>query len=241
MSKEKKNYILFRYCKYYNEVNYSWKKTYYTRKGLVHELAVAEMYRDDSILKNLVDELMECELKRVVVKSNLDPLGWYYKDKPIYYIGKENSGVVRRVDADELIEEVIEEIARYSALRDKRQSKYRARQRLMNCYTFRRESVPGIHKYRSHRGSWYRHPSTTSSKRIETYADEEYSFRDCKIRQLPNVYDDLYRHNDKSWKTSYKIRKQWEKHQVKHIDSDYFNKRQYIEEINITDEDLYMN
>ena len=31
------------------------------------------------------------------------------------------------------------------------------------------------------------------------------------------VYDDIYRHKDKSWKTSCKVRKQWQKHIGKHL------------------------
>lgn len=241
MSKERKNYILFKYCRYYNEVSYSWKKEYFTRKGLVHELAIAEMYRDDSIIRNLVDELVDYAIDYKVIKSSSAFLGWYYRDIPRYYIGKENSGTVRRLDVSEIIEEVTEEIDRYRAIKEKRQAKYRAEKRLLECYTFRKDPVPGVHGYRSHRGSWYRHPGTTTSKRLEYYVDEEYTFRDSKIRNLPNVYDDLYRHNDKSWKTSYKVRKQWEKHQVKHRDRAYFDKRQYIESIDIMDEDLYLN
>ena len=35
-----------------------------------------------------------------------------------------------------------------------------------------------------------------------------------KRRHLPSVYDDIYRHNEKSWKKQ-KIKKQWMKYEKK--------------------------
>ncbi len=231
MSKEKRNYILFRYSRKYGEVGYKWRPEHYTKKGLINRLAYSEVYGySDRILNNLVDEMHETEevryrdLKRASIWS-----GRYTVEIPKYYIAKENGNVIKRVDASELIDLVNLKVEEIKARREIARIRSLARQRC-ETYKFRRGPVPGVHKPRWHRGCFYRHPLTTGVKRKNTYIDEDFTFTDTKIKYLPNVYDDLVRHTDKSWKTSCKVRKQWMKHVDKHIDTIKINKKTYITE-----------
>ena len=233
MSKKGRNYILFTFSKYWNEAVPSWKASYYSKDGLIHKLALSEVYEHrDNILDNLVDTMDVPEIKRVYVNSTHSYFGGYYTYTSVYYIAKVNSGEMRKVNVENLKVYIEAEILRIREKREKEHQKC-LNLRKFEQYTFRKGSVPGIHKYRGHRGSYYRHPETTKSKRNEYYIDDEYTIRDAKIRTLPSVYDDLVRHTDKSWKTSCKVRKQWMKHNNKHVDTlKEFNKR------NMTDWDL---
>lgn len=93
-----------------------------------------------------------------------------------------------------------------------------------------------MHNYNNcHRGSCYIHPSTTKSRRNSIYKDDEHTFIDTKAKTLPTVWDEKPRHTDKSWKTSYKIKKQYMKHLDKHIDTMKVDRENYLEEIDYED------
>ena len=78
-------------------------------------------------------------------------------------------------------------------------------------YRYRIDPVP--HTGHSHGYHFFRHPHTTAEKR--SICDEDiYMHTRPKRRHLPSVYDDIYRHNEKSWKKQ-KIKKQWMKHEKK--------------------------
>lgn len=227
MSKKGKNYILFTFSKNWNEKTPSWKGEYHCKGSLAYKIAMHEHYREkeDRILNNLVDSMEQLELKQKYIENTSNYFGGYYTWQRKYYIAKVNSGVMRKVDIEDLREVIEEKIVEIKERREKEHQKCLLRHKFLR-YKFREGSVPGVHRYRGHRGSWYRHPGTTKSKRNEIYVEDEYTFRDAKIRNLPNVYDDLVRHTDKSWKTSCKVRKQWMKHNNKHVDTlKEFNKR----------------
>lgn len=223
MSKTRKNYILFTFSKYYNEVNHSWKPSYHTRESLVHRIAITELYHNDEskILSNLVDDMDEASKERnryVWIKTKCAYNTGYFMEVHRYYIAKIVGDNLVRVKADDLRDLINKEVEVIIERKEKEQRKYRAEDRC-KTYTFRRGPVPGVHKSRWHRGCYYRHPLTIKTKRNEYYVDDEYTFKDNKIKQLPTVYDDLCRHIDKSWKTSCKVRKQWMKHVDKHIET----------------------
>ena len=227
MAKEKKNYILFKFTKYYGDTNYSWKPTYYSKGGLVHQIALTETYSEDSrIRNNLVESMEDIEARYKYVNSTYSWLGGYFRQIHNYYIAKVNSGVIKKVEISELNELIDAEIVRIRAEREKSRLKREAEKRC-ESYTFRRGPVPGVHKPHWHRGCYYRHPLTTGSRKEAIYVDDDYKFIDIKAKKLPNVYDDLYRHNDKSWKTSCKVRKQWMKHVRKHVDTVDYNRKEY--------------
>lgn len=58
----------------------------------------------------------------------------------------------------------------------------------------------------------YRHPKTTNERRQSFNIDKEYDVK-CRARRnacnLVHTYDDVYTHNDKSWKTQSKRKNQY--------------------------------
>ena len=77
-------------------------------------------------------------------------------------------------------------------------------------FEFRRGPVPNICHYRYHRGTYYRIPKLKNVKTANNSCDDETKiFEKSKYRtkNLP-VWDDRVRHNNKSWKTQYKVKKQ---------------------------------
>lgn len=212
MSK-RKNYVIFSLYKPYGETEVRWVPSYYTRNRFVVKLAT-DYYYGGNIVKNLVDDMEVARQERAARWY----CSWNYTSK--YYLAKEVSGGYIKLDLNDYIDEVLkisEGIKNKRAIASK---KYEHERKLMNIYEFRKDPVPGVHNYNNrHRGDWYRHPKTTGAKRKGFYKDEEYTFKDNKVKQLPNVYDDIVRHKDKSWKTSCKIKKQWMKHLDRHVDT----------------------
>lgn len=100
-------------------------------------------------------------------------------------------------------------------------------------HQFRNGTVPYIRKCKWHRGCFYRKPRLYGVIRSNTEYKEFYTARNNLSEAM--VFDEKVRHNDKSWKTSYKVRKQWMKHMDRHCDTvdmqDYFEDEQYLEEV----------
>lgn len=212
MSK-RRNYVIFSLYKPYMATEVRWVSSYYTRKGFVTRLAT-DYYYGGNIVKNIVTDMEVARQERITKWY----CSWNYQTK--YYLAKEVSGGYIRLELDDYIDEVLSIYEVIRKRKEKSRKQYEHEKRLRGIYEYRRDPVPGVHNYNNHhRGDWYRHPKTTGVKRKEFYRDEEYTFTDIKIKQLPNVYDDIVRHKDKSWKTSCKIRKQWMKHLDKHIDT----------------------
>ena len=100
-NKKNKNYILFYFCKHYNETKPSWKSKYYDRKGLVNKLAINKLwYGERGIENNLVDSLE--------VYKDVPLYHSYYDIRTKYYLAKVNSGVMRKLEYSELNDEIIE-------------------------------------------------------------------------------------------------------------------------------------
>lgn len=82
-------------------------------------------------------------------------------------------------------------------------------------YKFRCEAVPFIRKRRrSLFRCWYKTPKTIQERRM-FYGNEKYVRERRNPMNLPEAWDDRPRadgYNKKSWKKSFKCRKQWGKH-----------------------------
>lgn len=222
---KKLNYVFYTLTRNWNDGSFYWYATKYSRCGLIHRIALAEVYSvGNSILNNLSTDMSETTCEIVVRKYGLD---WNNK----YFIAHIEKGVTKVVDVNSLMYEIIEEIDRINTVRAKKAAARNAERRMSN-YEFRRGPVPHIHNYKGC-GKYYRHPATTNTKRKNEFIfdDEcvEYklSRSNYKINNLPTVYDDIVRHYDKSWKTSCKVRKQWQKHIRKHISTIYYNRKTY--------------
>lgn len=222
MSRTKRNYVIFSLSRFYGETKCSWKASYYTRSGLISRLALNESYRGDHILDNLSVDMSETTLKYKITNDKY--FGTRVVDIPIYYIVKLEGNAVKRITKEDVIKEVTEEKERILERRAKAHERYLAKQRIEK-YEFRRDPVPGVHKRKYHIGCYYRHPLTRRSIAESIYVDEDYTFIDTKAKILPTTWDDLARHKDKSWKTSYKVRKPWMKNAKKHKDTVKFNKK----------------
>ena len=211
MSKRNKkfSYVLLSVWYDYRAKKYVWYKDYYTRKQLISKIAVREVYRNhyDSIINNLTDDINTIEYGK-------------------YFIGKVRNNEIINVPIESLINNINEEITKKLSKLERKDKKYTYRKKA-ESFKFRDGAVPNIHKSHWHRGSYYRHPKLKSIKK-SVYSSEYKEFTKGKDRQASLlVWDDRIRHTDKCWKTSYKVRKQWQKHLPKHKDNILYTKRQY--------------
>ena len=225
-----KNYIIFTLsrCMYFETgADYKWYKAYYTREQLIHKLAI-NYGNEQCILNNLSNDMSETSCERKLVKNKYAFGGYYIVEHKLHFLAKIKNNSIVKLNINNIIDEVIEENVRLNKKAERRSKRLSAERNRYGIYEFRKGPVSGIHNYKSwHRGTYYRHPKTTKSKRLNVvgYDCDEYGIEtavinvDTKIKGLPNVYDDLVRHNDKSWKTSCKVRKQWQKHLNRHVDT----------------------
>lgn len=213
-----KNYIIFtlrRNLYRGTEPLYKWYASYYTREQFIGKLA--QSYgKYNCILNRLSEDMSETECKRKYIENSKFFNGGYYCDDNIYFLAKIKDNRYYRVNIEDIIDDIIEQSIKVENKREKRIKKYNYEKQKNKSYIFRRDAIPNIHNYKSwHRGSTYRHPETTRSKRqnyVVGYEKEYEHLLSNKIKSLPCVYDDIIRHKDKCWKTSYKVRKQWQKH-----------------------------
>lgn len=222
MSKAK-NYIIFRLSRrmyFETGADYKWYASYYTREQLVYKLAV-NYGNKYCILSNLSNDMSETTCKQVWIKNRYAFGGYTLEERNLYFLAKIKNNSIVKLNTNNIIDEVIAENIRLTKKAEKRSKRLQVERSRYGTFEFRKGPVSGIHKYRSlYRGTVYRHPKTTKSKRLnhEEYDTDLYGIetavlgKDAKIKLLPNVYDDLVRHKDKCWKTSCKVRKQWMKH-----------------------------
>lgn len=206
---------------YYSySINWKWRKVLLTREELINKLAVCSGGKR-GILEHLVDDMSKKSGERVeaYVGFTGDKV---YHDIPNYYIAKIVNGEFVKADISSMMNEIEERRKVLDKKRESRVERYEYEKKQKNCYEFRNGSVPNIGHKKWHLGDYYRHPKTAKSQRnAYDYELEEYTGKgwDAKAKNLPTLYDDIARHRDKSWKTSYKVRKQWEKHCRKHVDT----------------------
>jgi hypothetical protein len=87
---------------------------------------------------------------------------------------------------------------------------YRTKKYPPECYLFRYDPVPGIHKRKNCR--YYRHFRTTQEMRW-SYAYPEYVRGRRRHKNLPTIWDDVAIDRDnKNWKKQNKKEKQWMHH-----------------------------
>lgn len=229
MSKAK-NYIIFRLSRrmyFETGADYKWYASYYTREQLVYKLAV-NYGNKYCILSNLSNDMSETTCKQVWIKNRYAFGGYDIVEQKLYFLAKIKNNSIVKLNINNIIDEVIKENIRLTKKAEKRSKRFQVERSRYGTFEFRKGPVSGIHNHKNwHRGTCYRHPKTTRSKRLNhaEYDMDLYGIetavlgKDAKIKLLPNVYDDLVRHKDKCWKTSCKVRKQWMKHLDKHIDT----------------------
>lgn len=80
-------------------------------------------------------------------------------------------------------------------------------------FRFRIDPVPGIHKNSWHFGQFYKKPRYRNERK-QWYASEGYGRNKRNPYYLPNDWNDRVRsdvYNNRSWKKSRKVKKQWQK------------------------------
>lgn len=228
--KKNRNYILFkskseRYIADNGFISYKyiWTQTAYTRDELIRKLAITNEY--ENIKKNLVDSLDS-------INREYSYRWWH----DIYFIGKKYTDeTIKKVNIESLYNDVKINRENRKHKNEVNFIKYEREKNAMNRYQFRYNSVPGIHKSRYHRGDYYRLPKIHRLMKQSEIIDCDENIKISKKPEpLPLWYDDRVRHRDKCWKTSCKVKKQWQKNLPKHIDTEinkryYENMNEYIE------------
>lgn len=235
-----KNYIIFELTR---NPNYSygvaggsafyWKDRKMTRERLIRYLA--DSYRwTYPVLDHLSEDMTETSCEYCF------EYGYHRIYIPVYFIAKIKSGNIIKVDRSSIENEVKEKKRELDIRREKSQKCYDWSRKMDNSYEFRRDPVPNVHKRHHHRGSYFRCCKIHGKAVTEAMMRTEYpELVDPYYRKfnLP-TFDDRPRHLDKSWKTSYKVRKQWMKHLDPHKDTKRISKKEVVDLIRkLEDED----
>ena len=232
MSKKKnRNFVIFTLRNSYDfnkgaYTDFRWVPSYYTREQLINRIAINKVYsKNEYILDNLSVNMAETSVSKEEVRNKLLDITTL-RYKPLYFIAKVTNGELYRVDVDTLRPLINKKADEIIKDREARRNRYRATRRC-ESYRFRVDPVPNVHTYHCHRGSYYRHPQI--NKLLRQSSDVEYKefIKGDERKENMPTWDDRPRHNDKSWKTSYKCRKQWQNHVRKHVSTSFYNRKAY--------------
>lgn len=231
MSKNSKNkkYIIVSFGRYYSYNNggfkeYQWRATYYTKEQLINRLALNNVYSKPgtSIMDRRVSKLFD---KNSISNEAKTLLSNVECDR-IYYIGYlRQDDDICNVSLDSMSAAIKEKETEVRKSLEARRKRAQANKR-SESYTFRKDPVPrtGIcyHGY-----GYYRAPKIHRLM-VQSSIPEYKEFRKGNERKenLP-TWDDRVRHIDKSWKTSYKCKRQWQKHMRKHAYTSYCDRKAY--------------
>jgi hypothetical protein len=219
-NKHRKNYILYTLRKgswIDTDKSIKWRPEYLYRDQLIRHIALHEVYyKSESILNNLVNSMENYTLEELC-----------NADTKLYYICKlVGTEEIIKVDINTLLPEVMVEVDKIKLEKEQRLKNSLAYVKARDSYEFRYDPVPFVHNYNNHHiGDYYRHPHINRIIHSAEYVEYK-EFRKGKERKenMP-TWDDRPRHRDRSWKTSYKVEKQWMKHCRKHVETKNFDKR----------------
>ena len=222
-------YVIFTLHHTFSDNTFKWYKYECNRSQLVSAIAHSMHGNRHGILDNIVDSMDEyTSIGRNDLSIRLklrDASTYGYKT--VYYLAKYSKGELVKLDINDIRDEVEEAFKKLNIKNEKSRKQVDYLTRLNNSYEFRRGPVPHVHNRKYHRGCYHRHPATTKTIRNGYYIDEDYAFDNVKIKNLPTVYDDIVRHNERSWKQNKKAKKQWMKNVNKHTETVVINKRTY--------------
>lgn len=207
-----KNYMIIGISYDWIRKVYVWRTDYMTREMFIHRLAINSIYaKDSSILAKRLSGFSNVELDMILNKS----IGYDYH-KSGYILVTKIKDVISEVDIDSMEAEIEAERLRILEHKARVKAKIAAEQRSQKS-EFRRGPVA----YTSHTkfSKYFRNPRLGRVKRQGSIVEyKEFMTPDMGYKNLP-CFDDRKRHYDKSWKSSYKVKKQWMKHQDRHIDT----------------------
>lgn len=230
--KSKRNYVIYHLSRCGKDNK--WYRSEYNKQGFIHRIAQNKVF-GGNMLDSLVESMQDTRLDAEETYSYLGYTYDRYESK--YYLCKETSTGALRINIDDFANDIEAEVTKIRNKREKLRKSIEAEKRC-NKFKFREGAVPNIHCGRWVRGSYYRIPKLSSVRRASTDVEyKHYSKASENVKNLP-VWDDRLRHNDRSWKSSYKVRKQWEKHQSKHIDTFELETTEEYDNIDIDCEEI---
>ena len=186
----KRIYIINIYYKFWGMDEPTWRQRFCTKHELLSTLASGFDY-STGILNNLV--------------QSPDEVSGEYKSKK-YYLSKQTSNGTVKLNLTELLCELHPYIVNVQKQRERVAIARKQRHWELNNYTFRVDPVPNVHKCN---GRYYRNVHRMSN--IRKLTDAEYREFTKPKDVEPIIWDDRPRFRSKSWKDSYKVRKQWMK------------------------------
>lgn len=221
----RKNYVLFKLViSGFIYEKREWVKQYYTREQLIDYIVSFIRYRGDNILDRLAPDMSE--------KTTYEHK---YYDKTLYFIGRQTMKKREKV----IVEADINKLRKDVEIRlDKRDKKEEQKLKERQAYErnlqseFRKEPVSDLCYYRFSA----RHVHYYKNRRMHIMdkltADELESMDTSSPKNKhknKELYLDCYSYRmsyrDRNWKTSFKFKKQWDKHNKKHEDYIRHNKR----------------
>ena len=207
-------------------IKFGWVPMYFTRERLVDYLAINKYYniKDDVVLSNLSKDMSEVKPDYKIVRykdyfsTNVRHIKKYIY---LYFIGYKTPNGISAVDVNSLETKVENKLKAITTKREMTSRKIEAERRAQQ-FKFRHGSVVNTGHSNWHRGTYYRVPKLKNVKTLNSSCEEEtkqFVKAKYKVKNLP-VWDDRVRHNDRSWKTNSKVKRQWMKHLNNHIDID---------------------
>ena len=86
-------------------------------------------------------------------------------------------------------------------------------------FKFRHGNVPCVSKYKHHKGDFSQRMCMSGIRKENADIEHKEFIRPCERMSSIPYWDYRPRHLDRSWKTSYKCKKQWMKNMHKHVDT----------------------
>lgn len=230
--KSKRNYVIYHLSQCGRDSK--WYRSEYSKQGFIHRIAQNKVLGGD-LLDSLVESMQDIRLDVVETRSYLGYTYYRYENK--YYLCKETPTGTFRINIEDFAKDIEAESVKIRNKREKVRRSNEAEKR-SNQFKFRNGAVPNIRCGRWVRGSYYRIPKLSSVRRASTDAEyKQYSKASENIKNLP-VWDDRLRYTDRCWKSSCKVRKQWEKHQSRHIDTVMMETTDSNEDIEVDTEEI---
>lgn len=200
-------YSLYTYFSY----DKKWRKSIVTRERLIDFLA------HDLKIKYIVD--------KAYFNGNTELKADY-----AVYIEDLNG---KTLDIQNMYNEILKKASLFDARKKRRLNVYKSERHLRDSLVYRYDPIPYVSKRRS---NYYR--NIRKGRLLRQLASKELYFTTIKEsdNEIKSLWcDDRIRQLDRSWKSSYKIKKQYMKHLNRHINTCYIDKRL---QNNINDEDI---
>lgn len=209
-------YIINQKPKYYIW-NFRKKENYKTFNNKTEFLAfIAKQFREDSVVaidKAGIDISFKKKITNTILRKCIcskDDVKTVCK-YTTYQLFDEYDRILSPTDVWEEAIKIWEKYYQDPSLNMAREQKAwreRKNQQMRRSFSFRNSPVPHTGKHRFHWRIGFRSPKTTALKKY-CCAPEQKMYNRRSWKQLPSVYDDIFRCEEKNWKSQSKRRHQW--------------------------------